>query len=58
VGDEGFLQHADTRDDLYNASHGVDGEAILNCGAIDFGTYHFYPESMNHTAEFLPVWVC
>jgi mannan endo-1,4-beta-mannosidase len=57
VGDEGFLQHADTHDDLYDGSHGVDGEAILNIGQIDFGTYHFYPESMKHPPEFLPVWI-
>jgi mannan endo-1,4-beta-mannosidase len=57
VGDEGFLRHAQTNDDLYDGSHGVDGEAILNFGEIDFGTYHFYPESMKRSPDFLEVWI-
>jgi mannan endo-1,4-beta-mannosidase len=56
VGDEGFLLHAQTKDPLYNGSHGVDGEAILNFGEIDFGTYHFYPEHMNGPA-FAETWI-
>jgi len=57
LGDEGFLRHAKTHDDLYDGSHGVDGEAILNFGEIDFGTCHFYPESMKRSPAFLEVWV-
>jgi len=57
LGDEGFLQHADTSDPLYNGSHGVDGEAILNFGQIDFGTYHFYPSAMGHGNDFGDTWV-
>ena len=57
VGDEGFLRHAETQDDLYDGSHGVDGEAILDFGEIDFGTYHFYPESMNRAPDFLQDWI-
>jgi len=57
VGDEGFLQHAETNDPLYNGSHGVDGEAILNFGEIDFGTYHFYPSSMAHSNDFGSTWI-
>jgi mannan endo-1,4-beta-mannosidase len=57
VGDEGYLKHAQTHDDLYDGSHGVDGEAILNFGEIDFGTFHFYPESMNRAPQFLDTWI-
>ena len=57
VGDEGFLLHADTNDPLYNGSHGVDGEAILGIGDIDFGTYHFYPTAMAHPPAFGDTWV-
>ena len=57
VGDEGFLRHASTNDDLYDGRHGVDGEAILNFGEIDFGTFHFYPESMNRTPDFAETWI-
>ena len=57
TGDEGFLLHADTRDPLYDGSHGVDGEAILNFGDIDFGTYHWYPSDMGHANDFGDTWV-
>ena len=57
LGDEGFLQHADTNDPLYDGSHGVDGEAILGFGDIDFATYHFYPSTMGHTADFAETWI-
>jgi mannan endo-1,4-beta-mannosidase len=57
VGDEGFLQHPATTDPLYNGSHGVDGEAILGIGDIDFGTYHFYPSTMGHPPAFGDTWI-
>lgn len=57
VGDEGFLRHPLTDDNLYDGSHGVDGEAILNFGEIDFGTFHFYPESMNRPLDFAETWI-
>src|SRR5262249_45212947 len=57
VGDEGYLRHAQTHDHLYDGSHGVDGEAILNFGEIDFGTFHFYPESMDRSPEFMDTWI-
>ena len=57
VGDEGFLRHAQTRDHLYDGSHGVDGEAILNFGEIDFGTYHWYPKDMGHPPSFAETWI-
>ena len=57
MGDEGYLKHASTNDNLYDGSHGVDGEAILNFGEVDFGTFHFYPESMNRPPKFLETWI-
>ena len=57
VGDEGFLLHADTNDPLYDGTYGVDGEAILDFGEIDFGTYHFYPSTMKHPNDFADTWV-
>ena len=35
----------------------MDGEAILNFGSIDFGTYHFYPSAMGHANDFGDTWV-
>jgi mannan endo-1,4-beta-mannosidase len=46
VGDEG-----------YHDSHGVDGEAILDFGDIDFGTYHWYPAHMGHPPSFGETWI-
>jgi hypothetical protein len=57
VGDEGFLRHAGARDHLYDGSHGVDGEAILNFGDIDFGTYHWYPKDMGRPPSFAETWI-
>lgn len=57
LGDEGFLLHAGTNDPLYNGSHGVDGEAVLGFGEIDFATYHFYPSAMGHPNDFGETWV-
>jgi mannan endo-1,4-beta-mannosidase len=57
LGDEGFLRHAHVHDHLYDGSHGVDGEATLNFGEIDFGTYHFYPDAMQHAPEFGETWI-
>jgi mannan endo-1,4-beta-mannosidase len=57
VGDEGFLRHKGARDHLYDGSHGVDGEAILNFGDIDFGTYHWYPKHMGRPPSFGETWI-
>jgi mannan endo-1,4-beta-mannosidase len=57
AGDEGYLKHAHRHDDLYDGSHGVDCEAILNFGEIDFGTFHFYPESLNRSPDFMETWI-
>ncbi len=57
AGDEGFLLHAATSDPLYDGRHGVDGEAILNFGQIDFGACHFYPSAMGHGNDFGDTWI-
>ena len=43
AGDEGFFRKL-SRSHLYNGTHGVDFNAILEMPAIDFGTYHMYPQ--------------
>jgi mannan endo-1,4-beta-mannosidase len=57
VGDEGYLRRASTRDPMYDGRHGVDAEAFLNFGEIDFGTIHFYPESTGKPPAFLSTWL-
>jgi mannan endo-1,4-beta-mannosidase len=49
LGDEGF----------FGGSHGVDCEAILALGEIDFGTYHFYPQNWGYAAQldFADKWI-
>ena len=43
AGDEGFFRKL-SRSHLYNGTYGVDFNAILKLPAIDFGTYHMYPQ--------------
>lgn len=57
VGDEGFLRRAGTHDPMYDGQYGVDTEAFLNFGEIDFGTIHFYPETTGKPPEFLTTWL-
>ena len=44
VGDEGFLHHHFSFDWMHNGSTGVDAAKLLKLDAIDFGTYHLYPD--------------
>jgi mannan endo-1,4-beta-mannosidase len=47
VGDEGFLNRGggpDGSDWPYNATDGVDNERLTSLPAVDFGTYHSYPD--------------
>ena len=44
VGDEGFFVHQGASDWPYNGTSGVDFERIIAIDAIDFGTYHLYPD--------------
>jgi mannan endo-1,4-beta-mannosidase len=46
AGDEGFFRKL-SRSHLYNGTHGVDFHAILELPAIDFGTFHMYPQFWN-----------
>ncbi len=46
AGDEGFFRKL-SRSHLYNGTHGVDFHSILELPAIDFGTYHMYPQFWN-----------
>lgn len=46
AGDEGFFRKL-SRSHLYNGTHGIDFNAILELPAIDFGTYHMYPQIWN-----------
>lgn len=45
AGDEGYFHRSGARgNSMFNGSHGVNFEAILGIGPIDFGTYHMYGE--------------
>lgn len=45
LGDEGFFRRAWAgRHHTYNGSHGVDSEALMGIGTLDFGTTHLYPD--------------
>ncbi|MBI4910864.1 MAG: cellulase family glycosylhydrolase [Acidobacteria bacterium] len=56
-GDEGFFRRGFTFDDLYDGSHGVDCEAILRLGSVDFGTYHMYPDHWGRPNDFGQRWI-
>lgn len=64
VGDEGFFarpgrqRYRFTRSaHLYDARYGVDAEALIRLPSIDFGTYHFYPETWGVSAGFGVRWI-
>jgi mannan endo-1,4-beta-mannosidase len=55
LGDEGFFNehyflHAD-KGQLYDGRHGTDFAAILDIPEIDFGGYHFYPQSWGYDKD-------
>ena len=58
AGDEGFFRKF-SRSHLYNGTHGVDFNAILELPAIDFGTYHMYPQFWNQPKylDFATQWI-
>jgi len=58
TGDEGFFRRL-SRSHLYNGTHGVDFNAILELPAIDFGTYHMYPQIWNQPdyLDFAAQWI-
>ena len=56
VGDEGFF-HKRGHGHLHSGAYGVDAEAILSLDAIDFGTYHLYPDHWNVPGDFGLCWI-
>jgi mannan endo-1,4-beta-mannosidase len=60
VGDEGFFNRKGAgKNELFNGSRGMNFEAILGIGAIDFGTYHLYGEwaKGQDLVEFGTMWI-
>jgi mannan endo-1,4-beta-mannosidase len=57
VGDEGFLARGDAADWPYDAADGVDHEALLRLPAVDYGTYHLYPDHWGRTAAWGTQWI-
>jgi mannan endo-1,4-beta-mannosidase len=56
VGDEGFLNRGGDHF-AYRANDGVDHEALTAQPAIDFGTFHLYPEDWGATLEWGETWI-
>jgi mannan endo-1,4-beta-mannosidase len=56
VGDEGFLDGGGDHW-AYKANDGVDHEALTAQPAIDFGTFHLYPEDWGATLEWGETWI-
>lgn len=56
VGDEGFLDGGGDHW-AYKANDGVDHEALTAQPAIDFGTFHLYPEDWGATLEWGEAWI-
>jgi chitodextrinase len=57
VGDEGFLNWGRTGDWPYNGTDGVDHEALTRLPAVDFGTFHLYPNGWNETTDWGTQWI-
>jgi mannan endo-1,4-beta-mannosidase len=47
TGDEGFFNRSFSCNHLYNGSYGVDCVKFAQAAAVDFGTYHLYPQNWN-----------
>jgi mannan endo-1,4-beta-mannosidase len=56
VGDEGFLNGGGDHW-AYKANDGVDHEALTAQQAIDFGTFHLYPEDWGAKLEWGEAWI-
>jgi mannan endo-1,4-beta-mannosidase len=56
VGDEGFLNGGGDHW-AYKANDGVDNEALTALPAIDFGTFHLYPEDWGAKLEWGEQWI-
>lgn len=57
VGDEGFLNWGRGNDWPYNATDGVDHEALTSLANIDFGTFHLYPDGWGRTVDWGTQWI-
>ncbi len=57
MGDEGFFNRAGSPDWTYNGSQGSDFEAFLGIPAIDFGSFHLYPETWGKGSDFGDYWI-
>jgi mannan endo-1,4-beta-mannosidase len=56
VGDEGFLNGGGAHW-AYKANDGVDNQALTALTAIDFGTFHLYPEDWGTQLEWGEKWI-
>ncbi|KAJ3039253.1 hypothetical protein HDV00_012492 [Rhizophlyctis rosea] len=56
MGDEGFFNHPGSSY-IYSGSDGMDFEANLAISTIDYGTFHFYPDSWSVAQSTGTTWV-
>ena len=52
LGDEGMLNRAAAKNWLYNGSCGYDFDAFLRLPAVDFASFHLYPETWGQAKDF------
>jgi len=57
VGDEGFFKHPLSRSFLYDGKNGVDAARLLDIHAVDFGTFHLYPQGWGQDRDFGRKWI-
>jgi mannan endo-1,4-beta-mannosidase len=57
VGDEGFFNRKGQPSEQYNGKDGVDHEALLALGSVDFGTFHLYPDSWSTPVKWGNTWI-
>lgn len=57
VGDEGFYRIEGHPEWPYGGGEGVDWKRLTALSAIDYGTYHLYPDHWGETAEWGNQWI-
>lgn len=57
VGDEGFFARAEQSHFSQDGREGVDHEALLALPAVDFGTFHLYPDNWATGTAFGTSWI-
>jgi mannan endo-1,4-beta-mannosidase len=57
VGDEGFFNRPGHAAEQYNGKDGVDHEAYLALGSIDYGTFHLYPDNWSTGTKWGNQWI-